>query len=118
MAKKNSLKAKSKAKARVSSGGGGGGGGAALGGAGGAPDAPKVVLVFFLGGCTYAEVAALRFLSQQEDLAAAQVHLCAVPVAANVEFLVATTKMINGDSFLRSLMEPAATPAPAPPRFG
>ncbi|GLH14586.1 Vacuolar protein sorting-associated protein 33a [Gryllus bimaculatus] len=104
MAKKNSLKAKSKAKARVSSGGGGGGGGAALGGAGGAPDAPKVVLVFFLGGCTYAEVAALRFLSQQED--------------SNVEFLVATTKMINGDSFLRSLMEPAATPAPAPPRFG
>jgi Sec1 family. len=30
-------------------------------------DTPRVVLVFFLGGCTFAEVSALRFLSQQED---------------------------------------------------
>ena len=27
----------------------------------------KVTLVFFLGGVTYAEVAALRFLAQQDD---------------------------------------------------
>lgn len=27
----------------------------------------RVVLVFFLGGVTYAEIAALRFLSHQED---------------------------------------------------
>ena len=28
---------------------------------------PKLVLVFYIGGCTYAEISALRFLSQQED---------------------------------------------------
>nr|XP_018896974.1 PREDICTED: vacuolar protein sorting-associated protein 33A [Bemisia tabaci] len=55
-------------------------------------DAPKVVLVFFLGGCTYAEISALRFLSQQEE--------------SNVEFIIATTKIINGNSFIKSLMEP------------
>ena len=27
----------------------------------------KVTLIFFLGGVTFAEIAALRFLSQQED---------------------------------------------------
>ena len=30
-------------------------------------DESKTVLVFFLGGCTYAEISALRFLSQQDD---------------------------------------------------
>lgn len=30
-------------------------------------DSPKVVLVFFIGGCTFAEISALRFLSQQEE---------------------------------------------------
>lgn len=28
---------------------------------------PRTTLVFFLGGCTYTEVAALRFLGQQEE---------------------------------------------------
>lgn len=54
-------------------------------------DNPKVVLVFFLGGCTYAEISALRFLAQQED--------------SNVEFIIATTKLINGITFIKSLME-------------
>ncbi|XP_043464161.1 vacuolar protein sorting-associated protein 33A [Leptopilina heterotoma] len=52
---------------------------------------PKLVLVFFIGGCTYAEISALRFLSQQEEL--------------NVEFVVGTTKLINGNTFLTSLIE-------------
>ncbi|XP_071652634.1 vacuolar protein sorting-associated protein 33A-like, partial [Temnothorax longispinosus] len=52
---------------------------------------PKLILVFFIGGCTFAEISALRFLSQQEDL--------------NVEFVVGTTRLINGDTFLTSLME-------------
>jgi vacuolar protein sorting-associated protein 33A len=30
-------------------------------------DSSKTVLVFFVGGCTMAEVSALRFLAQQED---------------------------------------------------
>lgn len=51
----------------------------------------KLVMVFFIGGCTFAEISALRFLSQQEDL--------------NVEFVVGTTKLINGNTFLTSLME-------------
>ncbi|KAI5707103.1 vacuolar protein sorting-associated protein 33A isoform X1 [Diaphorina citri] len=52
----------------------------------------NVVVVFFIGGCTYAEISALRFLSQQEE--------------NNIEYIVATTKLINGDSFIKSLMEP------------
>ncbi|KAL1131088.1 hypothetical protein AAG570_012325 [Ranatra chinensis] len=52
----------------------------------------KIVLVFFLGGCTFAEISALRFLSQQED--------------SKVEFVIATTKLINGNSFINSLTEP------------
>lgn len=54
-------------------------------------DSPKVILVFFLGGCTYAEISALRFLSHQED--------------NNVEFVIATTKLINKNTFLESLIE-------------
>ncbi|KAK9500694.1 hypothetical protein O3M35_001912 [Rhynocoris fuscipes] len=55
-------------------------------------ESPKIVLVFFLGGCTFSEISALRFLSQQED--------------ANVEYIVATTKLVNGNTFIRTLMEP------------
>ncbi|XP_017055580.1 vacuolar protein sorting-associated protein 33A [Drosophila ficusphila] len=51
---------------------------------------PRVVLVCFVGGCTFAEIAALRFLAAQED--------------NNVEFLIATTKVVNKHSFLESLM--------------
>ncbi|CAL7944777.1 unnamed protein product [Xylocopa violacea] len=57
---------------------------------------PKLVMVFFIGGCTFAEISALRFLSQQEDL--------------NVEFVVCTTKLINGNTFLMSLMENLESP--------
>ncbi|CAG8794059.1 15117_t:CDS:2, partial [Cetraspora pellucida] len=28
---------------------------------------PRVTLVFFLGGCTYTEISAIRFLAQQDD---------------------------------------------------
>lgn len=52
--------------------------------------ARRVVLVVFVGGCTFAEIAALRFLAAQED--------------NNVEFVIATTKVINKHSFLDSLM--------------
>ncbi|KAG6446793.1 hypothetical protein O3G_MSEX004585 [Manduca sexta] len=53
---------------------------------------PRVILVFFIGGCTYQEISALRTISQQED--------------SNVEFVILTTKMINGTTFIESLMEP------------
>ncbi|XP_047511245.1 vacuolar protein sorting-associated protein 33A isoform X1 [Pieris napi] len=54
-------------------------------------DNPKVVLVFFIGGCTFHEISALRSISQQED--------------SNVEFVILTTKLINGNTFIESLME-------------
>lgn len=54
-------------------------------------DTPKVILVFFLGGCTFAEISALRFLSRQDD--------------NNVEFVIATTKLINKNTFLDNLIE-------------
>lgn len=54
-------------------------------------DIPRVILVFFVGGCTFAEISALRFLSQQEE--------------NNVEFVVATTRIINKHSFLSSIIE-------------
>ena len=31
------------------------------------PDQPQVVLVFFLGGCTFAEISALRFLAGRDE---------------------------------------------------
>ncbi|KAG7303577.1 hypothetical protein JYU34_012106 [Plutella xylostella] len=54
-------------------------------------ESPRVILVFFIGGCTYHEISALRTISQQED--------------ANVEFVVLTTKLINGNTFLETLIE-------------
>ncbi|XP_065364257.1 vacuolar protein sorting-associated protein 33A [Calliphora vicina] len=52
---------------------------------------PRVVLVFIVGGCTFAEIAALRFLAQEED--------------NNVEILIATTKIINKHTFLENLIQ-------------
>ncbi|XP_065079001.1 vacuolar protein sorting-associated protein 33A [Ochlerotatus camptorhynchus] len=54
-------------------------------------DIPRVIVVFFIGGCTFAEISALRFLAQQDE--------------NNVEFLVCTTKLINKNSFLDSFIE-------------
>lgn len=54
-------------------------------------DNTRTILVFFVGGCTFAEVSALRFLSQQPQ--------------NNVEFLVATTKIISKDRFLEPFIE-------------
>ncbi|WFC98394.1 Vacuolar protein-sorting-associated protein 33 [Malassezia yamatoensis] len=51
-------------------------------------DQVKTVVVFFVGGVTYAEIAALRLMSKQQR---------------NRRFLVATTSIINGNSLLRQL---------------
>ncbi|XP_060049132.1 vacuolar protein sorting-associated protein 33A isoform X2 [Erinaceus europaeus] len=55
------------------------------------PGENRVTLIFFLGGVTFAEIAALRFLSQLED--------------GGTEYVIATTKLMNGDSWIESLME-------------
>lgn len=52
---------------------------------------PRVVLVVIVGGCTFAEIAALRFLTQDED--------------NNVKFVIATTKIITKNAFLENLLE-------------
>jgi hypothetical protein len=48
----------------------------------------KVTLVVFIGGITYGEIAALRFLADQ-----------------NHDFIIATTHFINGTSLMKSLLE-------------
>jgi len=50
-----------------------------------------VTLVFFIGGLTFTELAALRWISQQEG--------------QDRDIVVATTKLINGNSMLSSIME-------------
>lgn len=53
------------------------------------PDKPRTTMVFFLGGCTQAEVSALRFMGSQ---------------SRNRRWLVATTGMVTGEGMLRDLM--------------
>ncbi|RKP34979.1 vacuolar sorting protein [Dimargaris cristalligena] len=53
-----------------------------------AKDKPTTV-IFFVGGCTFAEIAAIRFLARHN----------------NRRFLIATTHIINGNSLLESIME-------------
>ena len=49
---------------------------------------PKVVLVFLIGGITYAEISAIRFLAKQ----------------MGIQILIATTSITNGSDFLKQLM--------------
>jgi len=52
---------------------------------------PPVTLVFVLGGVTYGEVSALRIMSRVEGV-------------NHNDYIVATTKMVNGNSLVRSLI--------------
>ena len=49
------------------------------------------VLVVFIGGVTYAEISALRFLGNQGGL--------------NCNFVVVTTKLVNGHTLIASLLQ-------------
>eukprot|EP01095_Lingulamoeba_sp_RSL-Kostka_P003505 TRINITY_DN1447_c1_g1_i1.p1 TRINITY_DN1447_c1_g1~~TRINITY_DN1447_c1_g1_i1.p1 ORF type:complete len:624 (+),score=182.50 TRINITY_DN1447_c1_g1_i1:123-1994(+) len=51
----------------------------------------KVTLVFFIGGITYSEISALRFLHKQEN--------------QKRDFIIATTKLINGTTLIESIMD-------------
>ena len=59
-------------------------------GSGGGGNSNKKTLVLFIGGCTFAEISALRFLSQQEE--------------SSTEYLIATTSVVNGNNFIGGLM--------------
>lgn len=74
-------------------------------------DSQKVILVFFIGGCTFAEISALRFLSSLEDCMlnnniAHNINAITyfVTVSATTEYVIATTNIINGNRFLKSLI--------------
>ena len=49
----------------------------------------RTVLVVFIGGVTFAEISALRFMSSQGGL--------------NCNFVIMTTKLINGNSLVKSI---------------
>ncbi|KAI9360596.1 Sec1-like protein [Pilaira anomala] len=50
----------------------------------------KTTIIFFLGGCTHTEVSAVRFLAQHDE---------------GRDYLVATTQIINGNSFLAPIIQ-------------
>jgi hypothetical protein len=50
----------------------------------------KIVLVFFIGGCTFAEISAIRWLNKNNE---------------HYTFVVGTTKLINGNSLIESITE-------------
>ena len=53
----------------------------------------RLAIVVFIGGVTFAEMAALRYLGRQP--------------AVDTDFLIATTKIVSGNSLLVSCMDPA-----------
>jgi len=59
-----------------------------------------VTLVFFIGGVTFTEIAALRYMSHAEQ--------------PNRDYIVATTKLINGDTIIESLIERVEPVRPTP----
>ncbi|MDP2436788.1 MAG: Sec1 family protein [archaeon] len=59
-------------------------------------DKPPITLVFFIGGVTFGEIAALRYLATHSE--------------TKRNILIATTKLVNGDSLISSLMD--AIPIP------
>eukprot|EP01125_Pyxidicula_operculata_P001470 TRINITY_DN11349_c0_g1_i1.p1 TRINITY_DN11349_c0_g1~~TRINITY_DN11349_c0_g1_i1.p1 ORF type:complete len:649 (-),score=140.94 TRINITY_DN11349_c0_g1_i1:30-1976(-) len=50
----------------------------------------KVVMVFFVGGCTYTEISALRFLKHKNP---------------DLDFIIGTTRLLNGNTLIESLIE-------------
>ena len=60
------------------------------------PADTKVVLVFYVGGVTMAEVAALRWLGARKG--------------AGVEYIIATTSVITGNSFIQTLFDKLEAP--------
>ena len=85
-------------------------------GGGVAPELPssRVVLVYFLGGCSYAEIAALRYLGSLRGMTSHPLfHLLLHNVCMflllwlllGYRFIIATTSIVHGNSFLDSMIE-------------
>lgn len=92
----------------------------------------KPVLVFYIGGVTFAEISALRFVSSQGegehasdpetiptpgarvDCACLTTIGCGTPrLAVNRDIIIGTTKLISGSSMLDTLMAVPIRPIPA-----
>ncbi|XP_040573210.1 vacuolar protein sorting-associated protein 33A [Lepeophtheirus salmonis] len=58
----------------------------------------STTLVVFVGGVTFAEISALRYLAQKEE--------------SSTDYLIATTSIINGNNFLESMMSNIKEGAP------
>jgi hypothetical protein len=77
----------------------------------------KMTLVFFIGGCTYAEVSAFRYLSESNE---STILFWLYPSKLSIfydyfylkqdtsEFIVATTSLVNGKNILSILQEVAS----------
>ncbi|KAG0358173.1 hypothetical protein BG005_002644 [Podila minutissima] len=52
---------------------------------------PKISLVFFLGGCTFTEISATRFLASQEG--------------GQRDFVICTTQILNGNTLMDSIVQ-------------
>jgi hypothetical protein len=70
-------------------------------------------VVFFLGGCTYTEIAALRWVGRQNKGQCLPMPnrgaRCADTVGAGRHFLIATTGIISGRSMVESLVGTSAS---------
>ena len=60
--------------------------------AGAAADKPKVTVIFFIGGITFSEISALRWLAKAESR----------------DIVICTTKLMSGPTFLESLIDKSA----------
>lgn len=56
----------------------------------------KNVLVFFVGGCTFAEISAIRLLGERKEVS---------QKLLKYKYVVGTSKLINGNTLLTSLFE-------------
>lgn len=77
--------------------------------------ARKTVVVFYIGGVTYLEIAAYRFLSEKRTrlpspIVAMPPHRGTHPPppapTVPIDFIVATTKLTRGSTLLGSIVEP------------
>jgi vacuolar protein sorting-associated protein 33A len=61
----------------------------------------KVSLVFFLGGCTYTEITAVRFIAQREGVARSSLY----SQALGKRIIIATTGIINGKMMIHAALQ-------------
>lgn len=71
-------------------------------------------VVFFLGGCTYTEIAALRWVGRQNRGQPSSLCVPANPLTKLIgrNFLIATTGIISGTGMIDSIVGPGSSVEP------